>query len=244
MFFRVGIENNNEGYRSIAWALEHPGCYAYGPDSDQALDNLLPAVQEYAAWIEQREPAWFDPQEPELILEETFNDYDISAEMDIVEKGEYSVEPFFQFEWKPVTGYEMENALKILAWCRDDLLSLLQSLTPGQWAFKGEGERWDVAGIVRHIGGADWWYLDRLGLAFPKEEVPKDPLERLEKVRACMLEVLPGLVDVKQVTGQDGEIWSPRKVIRRSAWHERDHIDHIQKVLGLKTQEHLAGGMS
>ncbi len=234
MVFRVGIENNNEGYRSIAWALEHPGCYAYGPDSDQALDNLLPAIEEYAAWIKGHERAWFDPQEPELILEETFNDYDITADLDIVEKGEYTVEPFFQYDWKPLTAADLETVLKILAWSRADLLALLQSLSPDQWAFKGKGERWDIAGVVKHIGGADWWYLDRLGLAFPREDVPKDPLERLEKTRARLLEVLPGLVDVKQVNGLDGELWSPRKVIRRSAWHERDHTEHIRKLVNLK----------
>ncbi len=233
MIFRVGIENNNEGYRSIAWALEHPGCYAYGPDADQALDNLLVTVEEYATWIGQHEPVWFDPQEPELILEETFNDYDVNADLDIVEKGEYTVEPFFQYEWKPLAAPDLETALKLLAWSRADLLTLLETLTPDQWAFKGEGERWDVAGIVRHIGGAEWWYLDRLGLAFPREDVPKDPLERLEKTRLRMLEVLPGLLDVKQVNGLEGELWSPRKVIRRAAWHERDHTDHIRKLVNL-----------
>ncbi|MEW6093875.1 MAG: DinB family protein [Chloroflexota bacterium] len=233
MIIRVGVENNNEGYRSIAWALEHPGCYAYGPDADQALDNLLVAIQEYAAWIGGHEPVWFDPQEPELILEETFNDYDVNADLDIVEKGEYTVEPFFQYEWKPLTAPDLETALKLLAWSRADLLTLLETLTPDQWAFKGEGERWDVAGIVRHIGGAEWWYVDRLGLAFPREDVPKEPLERLEKTRARMLEVLPSLLEVKQVNGLEGELWSPRKVVRRAAWHERDHTDHIRKLVNL-----------
>ena len=55
MLFRVGIENNNEGYRSIAWALEHPGCYAYGDDADEALENLSTAIREYSHWIEEHE---------------------------------------------------------------------------------------------------------------------------------------------------------------------------------------------
>ena len=38
MIFQAGIENNNEG-RSIAWALEHPGCFAYGVNADGALDK-------------------------------------------------------------------------------------------------------------------------------------------------------------------------------------------------------------
>lgn len=233
MFFRVAIENNNEGVRSIAWALEHPGCYAYGPDSDQALDNLLPAIHEYIRWIDAHEPAWFEALESELIVEETFHDYDINADLEIVEKGEYTVEPFFQHDWKPITGQELENAIKLLAWSRSDLMDLLQPLTPAHWSFQPEGERWDVAGIIKHIGGAEWWYLDRLGLAFPRPEVPAEPLPRLAKIRQLLLEVLPNLVDVRQVTGVDGELWSPRKVLRRALWHERDHTDHLRKVLDL-----------
>ena len=41
----MGVENNIEG-RSLAWALEHPGCFAYGPDGEAALEALP------AAWHE------------------------------------------------------------------------------------------------------------------------------------------------------------------------------------------------
>ena len=33
MRFRVGLENNFEG-RSLAWGLEHPGCFAYVTNSE------------------------------------------------------------------------------------------------------------------------------------------------------------------------------------------------------------------
>jgi hypothetical protein len=33
------------------------------------------------------------------------------------------------------------------------------------------------------------------------------------------------------VTGKDGTFWSPRKVLRRAAWHEVDHINHIFRLL-------------
>ena len=42
----VGLENNVEG-RSLAWALEHPGCYAYGANQDAALTAVPRAVIEY-----------------------------------------------------------------------------------------------------------------------------------------------------------------------------------------------------
>jgi hypothetical protein len=31
--------------------------------------------------------------------------------------------------------------------------------------------------------------------------------------------------------GTDGEFWSPRKLLRRAVWHERDHTGHIRKLL-------------
>jgi ferritin len=35
---------------------------------------------------------------------------------------------------------------------------------------------------------------------------------------------------VKLVVGVNGEFWSPRKVLRRALWHERDHTEHIRKL--------------
>lgn len=31
--------------------------------------------------------------------------------------------------------------------------------------------------------------------------------------------------------GQGGELWSARKVILRALWHERDHMQHIERLL-------------
>jgi ferritin len=73
--------------------------------------------------------------------------------------------------------------------------------------------------------------MDRLGLAFPRADVPEEPLARLEKVRKYFNKVLLELEGVKQVVGVHGEFWSPRKVLRRALWHERDHVDHIRKLV-------------
>ena len=232
MRFRVGIENNNEGIRSIAWILEHPGCFAYGGDEQESLANAFVAIREYARWLDEHEKTWIPVDvDIEPHVEQVWTDYTINEEFDRVEKDGYDVEPFFEHDWKPLTGTDIERGLKLLAWSHADLLAVLEKLTPEQWAFKKEGERWDIAGIVNHIGGAEWWYLDRLGLAFPRAEVPKEPLERIQKVRNLMNEALPTLKTVNQVAGVDGELWSPRKVLRRALWHERDHTEHIRKLL-------------
>jgi hypothetical protein len=184
MRFQVGIENNNEGIRSIAWVLDYPGCFAYGGDEREALANSLVAIRGYARWIAKHEKPWIPVDvDIETHVEQVWIDYTINEEFDRVGKDGYDIEPFFEHDWKPLTETDIEHGLKLLAWSRADLLTVLEKLTPEQWATKKDGERWDIAGIVNHIGGAEWWYLDRLGLVFPREEVPKEPLERIKKVR-------------------------------------------------------------
>jgi hypothetical protein len=73
--------------------------------------------------------------------------------------------------------------------------------------------------------------MDLLGLAMSRDLIPEDPFERLKKVRANLVDVLPSLAGSRQVVGVDGEFWSPRKLLRRSAWHMRDHTVHIRKLV-------------
>ncbi len=231
MIFRVGIENNNEG-RSVSWALEHPGCFAYGPNANAAEENLSRAIQAYATWILKHEPrTWLNFEEVEIHVEETWDVYLVNDEFDKVEKDGYSVDSFFRHDWKPLTAVEIQRALKMLAWSRAELLKTVEGLSDEKLNQTYLGERWSINGILGHIGGAEWWYLERLGLAFPRQEVPEEPFTRLEKVRALLKATLPTLEGSKQVVGVDGEIWSSRKLLRRALWHERDHIEHIRKLL-------------
>jgi hypothetical protein len=233
MLFHVGIENHNEGSRSIAWALEHPGCYAYGKDADSALAAFPAALRAYSNWINQHELSWLHIQNIDVNVNGVWNNYAINDKFERLESLETgnTVEAWFQYDWKPLTEEEIERALKLLAWSRADLLKIIGGLSAEQLDKTLPGERWSINGILRHAGGAEWWYLDRLGRAFPQAELPKTPMERLEKTRQAFLEVLPQLKGVKQVTGMEGEFWSPRKVLRRTLWHERDHTEHIRKLI-------------
>jgi hypothetical protein len=230
MIFRVGIENNNEG-RSIAWALEHPGCFAFGANPSGACINLENAIQVYATWILKHEPnSWLNFEEIEIIPEETWEVYFIDENLDKVEGDGYSVESFFRHDWKPLTREEVEHGLKLLSWTRADLLKTVHGLSAEKLNATYLAERWSINGILAHVGGAEWWYLNRLGLAFPENELPKEPMSRLKTSRDLLVRTLPTLIGDPKVVGLDGEFWSPRKVLRRALWHEVDHIRHIQKL--------------
>ena len=233
MIFQVGVENNNEG-RSIAWALEHPGCFAYGTNADGAVLNLENALSKYSVWIMRHETrSWlnFSDAEIEIVINGTWDVYYINDDLDkSTEADGYSVDSFFPYDWKPLTDLEIKRGLAMLAWSRDDLLKSILGLSPEKLEATYPGERWSIKGILGHIGGAEWWYLDRLGLAFPREQMPEEPLPRLEKVRKHLTSTLANLEGVKQVIGVEGEFWSPRKLLRRALWHERDHTEHIRKL--------------
>ena len=230
MLIRTGVENNLEG-RSMAWALEHPGCFAYGPDGEAALEALPAALRTYSAWISQHTTQPWLPDEPaEMRLEDTWDSYVIDEAFERVENG-YEVNAWFLHDWKPLSAAEIERGMLILSWSRADLLATVKGLSNEKLSQTYPGERWSIGGILKHIAGAEWWYLDRLGLAFLRAEVPGDPFQRLEKVRTHLFQVLPTLEGSKQVVGVDGEFWSPRKLLRRAAWHELDHIAHIRKLL-------------
>ena len=234
MSLRIGIENGNEG-RTIAWALDHPGCFSYGENSLVALRSLPASVQEYNEWLLQHGLDKSGVPVAELVqIVETWDVYHITEDYAISRDG-YEVEAWFQDDWRPLNAGEIKLGIKLLTMSRKDLLSSVSGLTEDQLNSKSPGERWSIAGILTHVADAEWWYLDRLGSAHPLEQVSQEPIKRLTKVREHLFSVLPSLVDSSQVVGADGEFWSPRKLLRRALWHERDHTFHIRRLLSDKT---------
>ena len=110
MIFKVGIENNVEG-RSLAWVLNHPGCFAYGADANSALSATRKAILEYASWITEHHAGstLVDVSEVDIRVVETWDVYTIDENFDIVDRGGYEVNAWFQHDWKPLTGEDIER---------------------------------------------------------------------------------------------------------------------------------------
>lgn len=232
MRIKVGVENNYEG-RALAWALDYPGCFAYGADGSEAILRVPEALLRYKEWVDSHlSDSWMkDLADFDVHLEESFTVFAINENYELASDG-YEVNAWFRHDWKLLTADDIHRGALILQWSRADLLDLVASLTPAHLEYEFEGERWSIAGVLGHIANAEHWYLDRLGLAQgARRDLPKDPFERLHVVRLRMNQVLPELEGMQKVLGVDGEFWSPRKVLRRAAEHEIDHIDHIFKLI-------------
>lgn len=231
MKVRVGLENNIEG-RSLAWALDCPGCFAYGTDGKSAIVNMAQAVPAYIDWmaLHTAQP-WFNPEAINIDLVDVWDCYSIDENFNRSTDG-YEVNAWFLDDWKPLTEADIERALQILSWTRSDLMETVADLTDEQLDEKRPDERWSIRGIIGHIGKAEWWYLNRLDLVDQDlKDLPTDNFKRIKVVRDLLIKTLPGLAGVEQVVGKQGEFWSPRKILRRSIWHERDHIHHIQRLV-------------
>jgi len=232
MIVRVGLENGIEG-RSLAWALDHPGCFAYGSDGKSAVMSMAQAIPAYIAWMESHTiNSWFNPAEIDIRLVDVFEVYSISEDYDRVDEG-YEVNAWFLSDWKPLTEFDIERGLKLLEWTRADLLQLVGGLSTPELEQTRGVEKNSIHNVLRHIGTAEWWYLDRLGLSGGKECLPPATEQRLHSQRDRLRKILPDLAGVNKVVGIDGEFWSPRKLLRRTVWHEMDHIIHIQQLLDM-----------
>jgi len=218
-FFAVLYHLNLEEMegRWIAFVAELPGCFASDADQTVALAKAPYAVADYWGWLRAHGEAV--PDEP------------IQTRVDEVHRAwnsepDYEVNAFFAADRPPLIPDEIARALRLQEWSHADLLASVAGLSPDDLAREIE-EGWSIRRILQHVGGAEWWYLDRLGLAFPQAEVSEDAFVRLEKVRAHFRRVLPSLAGDARLAEPDHELWSPRKMLRRALWHERDHTDHI-----------------
>lgn len=231
MRINIGLELDNEG-RALAWALDYPGCFADGEEGSDAVIALARALVSYEDWVARHgRPGWVNLEDFDLRVVETWQVYTINDDYDEIEGG-YAVNAWFRHDWKPLNAEEIERGLTLLDWSREDLLRVAQPLEDRVMDLQYPGERWSIRGILRHVAGAEWWYLDRLNLVEGgRDQLPKDVFARLETVRTQLKKVLPELAGCERVLGKEGELWSPRKLLRRALWHEINHRDHILQLL-------------
>jgi len=234
MQLRTALELNYEN-RVLALALDYPGCFSYGEDETEALLRMPQAFIAYQHWVNFKvgNNSWLNEfNDIDVRLIESYKVYNINENYEVTTEDGYSVNAWFQNDWLPLKEEEVSQGLMLMDWSRKDLMDLLAGISEDVRTRKYPGERWNILGIVNHIGGAEWWYLDRLNLTdLTRDQVPEDPFMRLEVIRAQVKEKLPQLIEKELVLGKNGEFWSPRKLLRHILWHEKDHIQHIYQLI-------------
>jgi hypothetical protein len=233
MLIKVAVENNIEN-RSLAWVIDYPGCFAYGSEEAEALIRVPQALIAFKHWLDgYTTSSWLkDLGDFDIRLVETFRAYNVNETFQPDEKGDLEINAWFHHDWLPLTAMEVERGLQVVAWAHNDLMEMTASLNDSQLDLTFPEQRWSIRGILEHVANAELWYLSRLSLAIcDRKALPQDTTERMRFTLDNLNSSLPGMIGHENVRGIAGEIWSPRKVLRRSCWHALDHCQHIHNLI-------------
>ena len=233
MQIRIGLETNIEG-RNLAWALDYPGCFAYGMDEAEALIQLPRALLQYEYWINDHTPeSWVQFSDLDVRIAERFDCFWMDENYLPTQEGVgYEINAWFKDDWRPLSQEEVERSLKIFHWQREELFAGLTTIDPEILERNFPGQRWNILGIAKHVANAELWYLSRMKLSnLSHDQLAKDPIDRLNQTGTLIEKTFPKFAGRVVVTGLEGEFWSYRKILRRTLWHQRDHIDHIKELV-------------
>jgi predicted RNase H-like HicB family nuclease len=205
----------------IAHVPDLPGSYSTHKDRETAIGGMPAAVEAYIAWAGGHGLRISGLSAP-MIVSEVIRSW--------LYEDEYEVNAFFASDRPPVTADELPEYELLLGAAHKDLLAESQNLTPEQLEREYSGERWPIAGVLHHVARAELWYLDRIGLGFARSQLAEEPFQALAQVHEHLRASLPALAGRTGAVALSGEVWTPRKVLRRCLWHERDHTEHIRKL--------------
>jgi predicted RNase H-like HicB family nuclease len=224
MAYRIAIEDMEQDH-FVAWALDLPGCFSTARTQEEAFALAPASISRYFTWLKNygyRNLPRGSRVEVEKV--ENFKSY--------VSEGMYVVNAFFEDDKKPLSEEEIEVGLWVLKCTREDLFDTTDRISDEKLNKTIPNQvHGTIMGILEHIAWSEWWYFDRLNLAFPREQMPSDKFEMLKFVRKHTFAKFPELIDSDLVIPRSGERWSPRKLLRRTLWHERDHTHHIEKLM-------------
>ncbi|HOF25612.1 MAG TPA: hypothetical protein PK982_05070, partial [Anaerolineaceae bacterium] len=118
VLIRVGLEYGVGG-RILAWALDFPGCFAYGQADAEVMLNFARNLLAYEAWINlHADQAWFNLINLDFRIVEVFKPENASC----MARSSQPV-AFFEDDRRALSQDEVQHALAVYSWQREELLA-------------------------------------------------------------------------------------------------------------------------
>ncbi|HLV99899.1 MAG TPA: type II toxin-antitoxin system HicB family antitoxin [Ktedonobacterales bacterium] len=142
--YDVYLEEAAEG-AALALILDLPGCFASGASRQEALDNLQQATAVYHVWLRQH-----DDYTPEVHGPFVFA---VKEVFQIATEGGAEVRSFFAPDAEPATDEDIEWALTLLGWQREDILEKVGALSDEalDWKLNDAAETRSIRQALDHI---------------------------------------------------------------------------------------------
>lgn len=239
---RVWLEPGYDHGRTGAWMLDWPGAFTWGQTRQAAVARATAATHRFVEWLAEHG----ETSIPAVPLVAEVVDEQPAYRLD----DGYEVNATFAADRRAATTDELDSTIRRLGYARDDLAALLGRLeaheaetgplpreqrTADALADGASAGR-DSAGVLRHVAGAETWFVSRLD-PHARYYGPRDPLPTfLEQSRAFLVDGLqrlhaadPGM----SRTDGKGEEWTFAKLFRRAVYHSLDHLEELDRRLAI-----------
>ncbi len=207
--------------RTFAGAIEWPGWSRGGTDDASALQALLDYAPRYARALKGTRLGFTPPTSVSAFrVVETVSG---SSSTDFGTPGAMT-----KADARPLDDAELRRQRAILRACWRAFDAAART-AKGKRLIKGpRGGGRDLDGIVEHVIGGDVLYLGGLGWKFEPEG--RTLAERTESTHRAMLDGIAASIrgEIPARGPRGGVRWTPRRTVRRSAWHWLDHAWEIE----------------
>ena len=227
VLIRVGLEYGVEG-RILAWALDFPGCFAYGEDDAEVMMNFVRNLLAYEAWINlHADQPWFNLINLDFRIVEV-----IKLENSSRQAGSSKPMAFFEDDHRALTQDEVQHALSVYHWQKEELMAGLEFLPEAAYARAKRETGKSIPAMISQMAQDTYAILTALGIPLPAFPSEDDGLAQLDFIAGLVHLALPALVGVELISEAAGEMWSPRKAMRHLLWRKREGIEQIKVLVG------------
>ena len=227
MLIRVGLEYGVGG-GILAWALDFPGCFAYGQADAEVMLNFARNLLAYEAWINlHADQAWFKLINLDFRIVEVFKPENSSRL-----EGSSKPAAFFEDDFRALTQDEVQHALEVYSWQREELLAGLEFLPEEAYDRAEQRTGKTIPVMVSQIAQDCYDILAALKLPLPPFPTKNEAFAQLDFTTELVRGTLPAWAGVEAICEDSGEMWSPRKAIRHMLWRQRVGIEQIKASVG------------
>ena len=227
MLIRVALEYGVGG-GILAWALDFPGCFAYGQADAEVMLNFARNLLAYEAWINlHADQAWFNLINLDFRIVEVFKPENSSRL-----EGSCKPAAFFEDDFRTLTQDEVQHALEVYSWQREELLAGLEFMPEAAYARAEQRTGKTIPVMVSQMSQDCYDILAALKLPLPPFLTKNEALAQLDFTTELVCGTLPAWVGVEALYEVDRELWSPRKAVRHLLWRQREGIEEIKTFAG------------
>ena len=231
MRFDLYLESGPQHKRTWVYVPGLPGCVAFGPTTDQAIENTRPAIRERLDFLRRHGESQPDPEPIELSVAEH-----------IIERRFLGFgQQVFATDREPLDAQEAARQLLWAEWSREELVAVARAQTLPLSEAPASGGR-STAAILSHVAGSEWSYVSSTLGTLPGysaaiaaiEGAGNEPWAALEAEREAVMTRLHSMT-AQELTHVVERLDRPprtaRRMLRRMLEHEWEHVLELRARL-------------